>query len=271
MAEEEAAQIVEEIYDALDRADHGTALNLARAALESEGEDDPVLRFLAGIALLELGLPEDAAGELRRAVELDPDDPEFHARLAEAYFRGCRFDEAREEARRALECDESSPDAHQIHALLLERQGKLDEADEHLDRARSLDPDRFPKAVRLDRKTFEDELVRAGELLPEDFRKHLDRVAVTVETIPSDSILLETSPPLDPELLGLFVGVALPDRTSFSPGGELPPRILLFQRNLERYAADADELRDEIAVTLYHELGHYLGLDEEELGELDLG
>ena len=53
-------------------------------------------------------------------------------------------------------------------------------------------------------------------------------------------------------------------------GGGLPPRIHLFQRNLERFAVDREELQEEIAVTLYHELGHYLGLDEEELEELDL-
>ena len=53
--------------------------------------------------------------------------------------------------------------------------------------------------------------------------------------------------------------------------GSLPPRILLFQRNLERQSRDLEDLRSEIAVTLYHELGHYLGLDEGELIAIDLG
>ena len=51
---------------------------------------------------------------------------------------------------------------------------------------------------------------------------------------------------------------------------EFPPRILLFQRNLERYARDEAELRREIARTLHHELAHYLGFGEEDMAELDL-
>ena len=59
----------------------------------------------------------------------------------------------------------------------------------------------------------------------------------------------------------------LPDR----PGaGELPPRILLFRRNLERFAAGEGDLREQIAITLYHELGHYLGMDEDDLERVDL-
>jgi predicted Zn-dependent protease with MMP-like domain len=64
-------------------------------------------------------------------------------------------------------------------------------------------------------------------------------------------------------LLGLFVGVSLADRTAFSPGGELPARILLFQRNLERAFPAPELLTREIARTLHHARGHYLGLDEE--------
>jgi predicted Zn-dependent protease with MMP-like domain len=54
-------------------------------------------------------------------------------------------------------------------------------------------------------------------------------------------------------------------------GGELPPTIHLFRRNLERIATDADDLAEQITITLYHELGHYLGMEEDELEELDFG
>ena len=270
MGELDDLRIVEAIYDALDRTDPERALSLALDALDRSEREDPVVRFLAGVALLEMGKPGAAVDELRRAAELDPEDAEFRARLALALFRRCSFEEARAEARRALEADESLADGHEVSALLLERRGSLEEADRHLARAHELDPERFPCPIRLTRQEFEREVALAGERLPEDFRRHLAQVAVTVEEFPSDAVLLQASEPLDPELLGLFVGVALSERSSFSTGGELPPRILLFQRNLERYAADPEELREEIVVTLYHELGHYLGLDEDELEELDL-
>jgi len=269
--EEPEYDLVEAIYDALDGDDPERALELARRALTGDDGDDPVIQFLAGVALLELDEPEQAADLLARAVEIDPDDAEFRANLALALYRACRFDDAATEADRAGKSDPNLPDALFVRGLLLERQGSMDRADEQFRRAAELDPERFPEPARLSAAEFEEQIERARTSLPEEFLRHLDDVAVTVEPVPSDEILFEEDPPMDPELVGLFVGVALTDRSSFSPGGELPPRILLFQRTLERYFPDRDELVDQIAVTLYHELGHYLGMDEEELEAIDLG
>ncbi len=263
-------QTVERIYDALESGDPETALSLARTALTADS-DDPVVRFLAGLACLDLDRPVEAALELRHAVKLDGDDVEFRSQLAYALFRSCRFDEAREEASRALELDETVPDAHYTAGLLAERAGDFDEADAAFARAHAIDPETFPQPVRLSDPAFEAVLDDARDFLDERFRTHLDEVTVTVERLPSDEVLLETTPPMDPELLGLFVGVPLADRTSFSPGGELPPRILLFKRNLERTFPEESALKEEIARTLHHELGHYLGLDEDELDAIGLG
>ncbi len=268
--QDDGAQILEAIYDALDRGDAEAALEIVDHALEAQSEEDPVLLFLGGLALLELDRPGDAVEPLRRAVEMDPEDAEFRANLALALFRCCRFDDAALHASRALGSDAGSPDAHAIRALVVERQGRFEDADAHLAEAARLDPERFPRPVRMDRDAFEAEVVRAGELLPARFRELLAGAAVSVEDVPSEGILLEEAVPLDPELLGLFVGTPLTERSSFGPVGHLPPRILLFKRNLERNARDREDLRREIAITLYHELGHYLGLDEEDLDELDL-
>jgi predicted Zn-dependent protease with MMP-like domain len=272
VAEEDDDPTLERIYDALDEGDPEGALGLLGEAIEAlpEGEDDPVLRFLAGFALLEMDQPEDAAEQLALAVGMDPEDAEAQANLALALFRCVRFEEALEPSQKALDADPRSPDALYVRALLAEREGKTGEADRHFEKAAKLDPERYPAPVRFDRKAFEAEVVRAGQMLPLEFRRRLEEVAVMVEDLPSDGILLDETPPLDPEMLGLFVGTALPERTFSGPSAS-PPRILLFKRNLERFVEDEDTLREEIAKTLHHELGHYLGLDEEGLEEIDLG
>ena len=263
--------LIESIYDALDTGKFEDALRQARAALEDLPEDDPVLRFLAGLALAELDRTEDAVEQFHRAVRLDPEDAEFRTELAQALFQCCRFDEARKHAGRALAADAASADAHQVWALLLERQGELSQADEHFSRASELDENRFPVPCRVSPQEFGRRLEHARDLLPAQFRAHLERVGLLVEDLPSESVLFEESPPLDPALLGLFSGVPLEHQSYSSAGGELPPRIYLFQRNLERYTARPAELAEQIAVTLYHELGHYLGMEEDDLEELDFG
>jgi predicted Zn-dependent protease with MMP-like domain len=263
-------QPVERIYDALDREEPEEALRIAGEALSKEPSQDPVLHFLAGVAQLELDRMEPAVEAFEHAAALDPEDAEFRANLAYALYRSCRFDEAVSHARRALELDDGLPDAHYVAALLFERSAEPAGAEEHFERAAELDPERFPAPRRLSDSEFEACVTAGREMLSEEFRRHLDRVVVTVEELPSDEILFDDTPPLDPELFGLFVGVALVDRSSFSAGGELPPRILLFRRNLERCFPEAEELEREIATTLYHELGHYLGMDEEDLEAIDL-
>lgn len=262
-------RLVEEIYDALDGGDPAFALARAELALAGNA-DDPVLQFLAGLARLEMDDPAGAVAALERAVAIDPDDAEFRSVLATALFRCARFAEAGDHARRVVEADPRHPAAHHVLGMTLERDGRFEDADRAFAKAAKLDPEGYPRPVRISRERFEKEVVRAGDMLPETFRKHLDAVAVTVEDVPSDAILFAEPTPLDPELLGLFVGRAL-DETSFhGPGGDLPPRILLFQRNLERFAEDEQALRVEIARTLHHELAHYLGFEEDAMEGLDL-
>jgi predicted Zn-dependent protease with MMP-like domain len=271
MADDPDHDLIEAIYDALDGNDPDRALELAREGLRSDGADDPVLHFLTGVALLDLDRPDKAAESFGRAAELDPDDAEFRADLALALHRSCRFDDAEREAEAALAVDRDSPDAHHVRALLLERRGDLAGADRHFARAAKLDPERFPLAVRLDRAAFEERVAAARAKLPPDFARHLDGIAVIVDDVPPEDVLTAESPYLDPDLLGLFRGVPLEGKWSFGAGGELPPTIHLFRRNIERFAEDEDDLTEQITITLYHELGHYLGMEEEDLEELDFG
>ena len=266
---EDDDRLVEDIYDALDEGTPERALAAARIALH-DAPDDPVLHFLAGIALGELDLPEDAVSEFGRAIAADPDDPEFRSARAQALFSTCRFAEALDDAENALATDPAQADALCVVGLVLEREGRYDEADAKFRESARVDPERFQAPSRLSRDAFEGVVLRAGAMLPEEFRAHLDEVPVMVEDLPPEAILTDEAPPLDPELLGLFVGTALTERTFAAAGLEAPPRILLFQRNLERFARDESELKAEIARTLHHELAHYLGFAEEDMADLDL-
>lgn len=74
---------------------------------------------------------------------------------------------------------------------------------------------------------------------------------------------------VEPDLLGLFLGAAMTDTTA--SGGDLPPQIILFIGNLLEYAGtERESFLEEVRVTYLHELGHYLGLDEEDLALRDL-
>jgi predicted Zn-dependent protease with MMP-like domain len=261
------SDIVEAIYDALDRGAAAEAWDLARRALVS-APDDPVLRFLCGQALLELDRPAEAASELKRASDLETTDGEFRTYYAWALFRACRFEAATKEIERAVVSAPGIPELHHVRGLCLERAGDFADADLEFRRAAKLDASSFPPPLRFSSEEFERQLDVARGALDERFRQHMDAVTILIEELPPDALLLEEAPPLDPEhLLGLFSGVPLNLQDSFAPGGELPPRIYLFKRNLERFTASGAELAEQIRVTLYHELGHYLGMSEEELDE----
>lgn len=120
----------------------------------------------------------------------------------------------------------------------------------------------FNKLLRL----AETEVARAQSSLPLDVRTAAGECSVTYETI-ADAFADDDS--LADDLLGLFEGL---DRLDPSPSGpEDMPRIRLFLDNLWDYC-DCDELvyRKEIRITYLHELGHYLGWDEDKLTELGL-
>ena len=104
--------------------------------------------------------------------------------------------------------------------------------------------------------SFDDVVRSALDSLPAHIAAALRNVAVVVEDENPD----------DPDLYGLFDGIPL---TEGGPGpGDLPSRIAVYRRPLEEDFLDTEELREEIRVTVLHELGHYFGLDEDRLTEL---
>ena len=109
-----------------------------------------------------------------------------------------------------------------------------------------------------------DALVEAAlDDLPEDFARALDNVAVVVENEPDRALLAEMGFDPDEDLLGLYEGVPLPERDTYY--GSLPDRISIFRGPILRLCRDRDEVVREIRDTVVHEIGHYFGLDDDEM------
>lgn len=227
------------------------------------------LRRTAGSALVELGQSTEAVRLLSSARPLLHDDPELLIELAVAQFEALQFDECRALLTSLPPGARDEGRVHHYLGLLDERAGRLEQAEAHFADARRADPDEFPPGVRLSRAEFDAAVERALESLPPRITSYLDNVPLLVEDLPSlDDLAGE--PPLSPLSLGMFRGTPGRERSHFDPWSNLPSSIVLFQKNLERYASSREELLEEIETTVLHEVGHYLGWDEDDLYERDL-
>jgi predicted Zn-dependent protease with MMP-like domain len=106
-------------------------------------------------------------------------------------------------------------------------------------------------------------------LVPGEFRPHLEGVAVVIEDWAPDALLDDLGVPEDETLYGLYSGRALTEGPASS--GDLPPRITLYRGPLLEDCADEDDLREEIATTVIHEIAHHFGIGEARLEELGWG
>jgi len=104
--------------------------------------------------------------------------------------------------------------------------------------------------------------------IPKRFRTAMKNVAVVVEDEPPPHVLeeLEMEPP--DSLFGLYQGTPLPER-SWTYGNTLPDRISIYQRPIEEACEDDEEILECVAETVIHEFGHYFGMSEEEIEEIE--
>ncbi len=120
----------------------------------------------------------------------------------------------------------------------------------------------------MTRSEFEAYVKEAVETIPLRFRRAVKNLAIVVENEPSDTTLseMEIEPP--DSLFGLYQGTPLTERT-WGYGNTLPDRITLYQAPIEEASENEDDLVVCIGETLIHELGHYFGLSEEEIEEIE--
>ncbi len=111
----------------------------------------------------------------------------------------------------------------------------------------------------MSREDFEDAVSDALDLLPPELTAKMDNVVVLVEDDPPDG---------EDQLLGLYEGVALTERDGWWAAGSLPDRITIFRRPTLAICDTVEEVVEEVAITVVHEIAHHFGIDDARLHEL---
>jgi predicted Zn-dependent protease with MMP-like domain len=246
-------------------------LEAARTSLDAllrRRPEHPDLRIEDATLKLEEGEPRQALAALEGA-ERSADPARYFYLRAAALHELSRFAEAEADALRSVAIHSGYAMAHDLLSRTRDHLGDDSGSVEEAEAAHALDPEDFPLPLEVSDEKFDAMVEKAVAELPEKVRERLRDVPILVQPLPSREMLADENPPLTPDLLGLFVGrhvfAQLPTAVPTAPGA-----IFLFRRNLLRSSTDLDELAREIRVTVQHEVGHLLGLDEDELEDWGL-
>ena len=125
-----------------------------------------------------------------------------------------------------------------------------------------------PAVCLMRRDRFRELVDEALGTIPPEFRRAMENIAIVVETAPSAEQLSDVGIEPPDTLFGLYEGTPLTER-GWADGGRLPDKITLFQGPIEDASADEDDLVVAIGETLIHELGHYFGMSEDEIMEIE--
>ncbi len=119
----------------------------------------------------------------------------------------------------------------------------------------------------MTREKFEQIALAAYDALPDDFHDTIDNVYIVVEDYPSEATQKKMKVSQH-GLLGLYEGIPLTERgTWYGSVPVLPDKITLYQKNIEAVCRDEEEMELRIMEVLFHELGHYYGMDERQVRE----
>ena len=263
--------LVEILHHAIHSEECDANLAAARELLKiSHAPED---HLLASTVLLDGGRAKLALNTLENLdlKNLDTEQRKMHAlRVAEVwYVLGCS-----EKSIPLLESIDSYDQEERAEliwwsALCYDHLGERAKADALFREGSKLDPDRFPPPTAI---SADEALLLLENLItkfPAPLRKAIEEIPIGVEDLPSRESIRTSEGTLHPDTLGLYTGVCLSDRSHFSPY-EFPSSVHIFRRNLERFSRDREELEEELRITLLHEIGHHLGLDEGEVDALGL-
>lgn len=113
--------------------------------------------------------------------------------------------------------------------------------------------------IRMSREEFEQAVADGIDAVPDELAEAMSNVAVVID---------DESPPDGPELFGLYVGTPLTERGEWWATGSLPDHITIFRNPILRACATPDEVREQVTITVVHEIAHHFGIDDERLHEL---
>lgn len=200
------------------------------------------------------------------ARDLPDDSLKNAAAQAWAAFHDGRFAEAAETFGREAGQRPDHPVLAFHHALALDRAGRTEEARREHERAVRLDPESFFPPLSLGDDEVRAVIDEALAELPPAIRAAVeDDCTVEVLDFPDERLIREGANPFD---FGIFLGPAHGERSS--EVAESPARVVLFIRNLEMECRTREDLVEEVRVTLFHEIGHALGFDEDGVDEMGL-
>jgi len=228
----------------------------------------PDVRVVDAAVALEEGNPERALAALDGAERSADPALFFHLRAAARYDLS-HFRQARDDADRALAIRPDLAEALDLMSRASEHLGEFGAAADFAEQANVLDPERFPEPLEMDDAAFDTMVEHSLAELPEVVKQRVQEIPVVVEPLPDPAILTSEHPPLSPDLLGLFVGRDLMSRTT-QDLPSAPGAIYLFRRNLLRFCPNLEDLEREVRITVQHEVGHLLGLDEDDLEQWGL-
>lgn len=120
----------------------------------------------------------------------------------------------------------------------------------------------------MEKEKFEKLVEEVLARLPRKFKKYLQNIAVIVEENPSKETRTRTGTPSSSSLLGLYHGVPFKHRGPYY-GNISPDVIVLYQRPIENLCFTEEEIKERVKDVLLHEIGHYFGLSEKELREIE--
>jgi predicted Zn-dependent protease with MMP-like domain len=210
---------------------------------------------------------EGALFLVRRALKTGGEVPIYRAFDGQILFELGRFAEARRSLDVAAALDPESGHAIYHRALVLERLGAEEEAADAFARANALDPCHYPLPVEIDELAFRQAAAEALDNLPRSIHAYVENVPILVEDYPASDMLAAEN--ISPQILGLYIGIPSTEAEVTNQPQDIT-RVILFKKNLEKVCRGRDDLIEQIQITLRHEVGHHLGLGEEDLERLGL-